>query len=363
MKVDTFTYGLGENSVLVVNRAIVHGIRDAGILRYNHSPDLDKGSVDWTGVSKMKDKVTAGADVAMCQAGVSLEVMNRLKEAAPSTRIFLQRDSSHAQEWHDQVHQEMERFGIHWTAYGDGLLQRETEEYRLADRITVLSRWVQSTFEKHGLGDKALYVGPQTFDLAKWPHRPPVGGGVFKVLFAGQTGFRKGLWYLLEAWRRLRLADAQLVIAGVSEPAGDSANELNSWINQQVKDTPACTALGFVPLAKMANLYAECDVLCLPSVEEGSSMTVLEAMAVGRPVIASTHAGADILRHGENGFLVEPRSWEQIADSIDWYHGNRVVWREHCEEAARSVRGLDVPDFGRRYVERMTEAYKQMEGD
>jgi len=308
----------------------------------------------------MRDKVTPGADIAMCQASVTLEVMNRLKEVAPSTKIFLQRDSSHCQEWHDQVHAEMDKFDIQWTAYGDELLNREKEEYRLADRITVLSHWVKSTFEKHGLGDKVVYVGPQTFDRHKWPAMPPPQGRIFKVLFAGQTGLRKGLIYLLQAWRRLCLRDAQLVIAGVSEPAGDTSNKLNKWMNQQIKDTPSCTALGFVPLAKMANLYAECHVLCLPSVEEGSSMTVLEAMSVSRPVIASTHAGADILKHGENGFLVEPRSWEQIADSIAWYYDHRDDWAKHSKSAADSVDDCDIESFGKRYVARMKEAYDEL---
>jgi len=358
MKADAYTYGLGENSVLVVNRAIVHGLRDAGVLRHDRSPALNpaKGGVDWEGVGKMRDRVEPGADVAVCQASMTLEVMQQLRKVSPGTRIVLQRDSSHCQEWHDLVHAEMDKFGIQYTAYGKDLLDREKAEYDMADRITVLSHWVESTFEKHGLGGKVVHVGPQTFDRSRWPRAAPPSGKVFKVLFAGQTGLRKGLFYLLEAWRRLGLPDAHLYVAGVPEPAPGAENQLAGWVRQQISDTPECSGLGFVALDRMARLYADCHVLCIPSVEEGSTMTALEAMSVGRPVVASTHAGVDVLRHGENGFLVDPGEWEPIADALAWYHGRRDVWEAHAAAAAGSVEGCDVPEFGARYVGRVAQA-------
>jgi len=360
MKVDTFFYGLGENSVLVVNRGIVHGFRDAGMLRHDRTPPLNpaKGGVDWDAVGKMRDQVVPGADVAVCQASISLEVIHKLREKCPDTMVVLQRDSTHCQEWHDLVHAEMDKFGIQYKAYGKSLLDREKEEYRLVDRITVLSRWVQSTFEKHGLGDKVVWVGPQTFDREKWPKAPAPVGRTFRVLFAGQTGFRKGLWYLLEAWRRLSLRNAQLIIAGVSEPAPGVENEMNAWIRQQVMDTPSCSAIGFHPFAKMRNLYADCHALCIPSMEEGSSMTILEAMSVGRPVIASTHAGADVVQHGENGMITDAGEWEPIADAIAWYYDHRKIWAQHAEAASRSVNECGTQDFGRRYVGRVGDALR-----
>ncbi len=58
----------------------------------------------------------------------------------------------------------------------------------------------------------------------------------------------------------------------------------------------------------MANVYAACDIFVLPSLNEGLPMTVLEAMAAARPVIAS-NVGAipTVVRNGETGLLVEPR--------------------------------------------------------
>jgi glycosyltransferase involved in cell wall biosynthesis len=221
MKVDVYTYGLGENSVLIVNRAIVNGIREAGHLRHDHTPALMKHGIDWDGVADMVKKVEPGADVAVCQASISLEVLKRIREISPDTKIVIQRDSSHCVNWKRLVEAEQEKFGIHWDVYGGGLLEREKAEYELADRITVLSKWVQHTFEQQGLNDKVVHVGPQTFDHEKWPLRPMQrkwdDKTKFRVLFAGQTGLRKGLFYLLEAWKNLVLPNAELLIAGFPE--------------------------------------------------------------------------------------------------------------------------------------------------
>lgn len=351
MRADLYTYGEGENSVLVVNRAIMTGLRDAGLLRHDRSPPLNPG-VDWDAVSRMPESVTPGADIAVCQAAVSLEVLKRIREVSPSTRIVLQRDSTHCRWWKALVEQEQEKFGIRWPVYGGGLLDREMAEYEMADRITVLSRWVAWTFEQEGLGDKVIYVGPQCFDRPKWP-RAPWASGRLRVLFAGQTGLRKGLFHLLEAWRRIGLWDSELIVAGVPEP---SCPALAAEVERRIAGTPGCRGLGYVDLRRMPALYASCHVLCIPSVEEGSTMTGLEAMSVGRPVIATPSAGIDVLEHGRNGLLVDSGSWEPLAAALLWAHANPEALRAMGEVAAGSVGGCDVPEFGARYVQRVVES-------
>jgi glycosyltransferase involved in cell wall biosynthesis len=59
------------------------------------------------------------------------------------------------------------------------------------------------------------------------------------------------------------------------------------------------------------------DVFVLPSLNEGMGRVLVEAMAAGRPVVASRVGGIpDLVRHGETGLLVTPRDDEAIAASI-----------------------------------------------
>ena len=357
MKIDTYTYGLGDNSVLIVNRAIVEGIRNAGHLRTDHTPALMQHGIDWDSVGRMPDEVEPGADIAVCQASISLEVMKKIREISPETLIVVQRDSSHCNWWKKLVEAEQKKYGIFWDVYGGGLLERENAEYELADKITVLSKWVQSTFETEGLNDKVVHVGPQTFDHEKWPLRPMQRKwddkkDKFRVLFAGQTGLRKGMFYLLDAWKNLMLPNAELLIAGLPE---NPSKELAREINKRVDETPNVIAMNYVPLNSMADLYAKCHVLCIPSIEEGSTMTGIEAMSVGRPVIATFSAGIDILRHLENGVEIESGSWEAIVDAIGFYHSNYDAWTQHAVEASRSVEECSIEKFGERYVKRLEE--------
>lgn len=60
--------------------------------------------------------------------------------------------------------------------------------------------------------------------------------------------------------------------------------------------------------------YAAVDMVCIPSVHEGMSNVMLEAMAMGKVCVCSAVGGAlDVIRDGENGFLFEPRSAESLA--------------------------------------------------
>jgi glycosyltransferase involved in cell wall biosynthesis len=59
------------------------------------------------------------------------------------------------------------------------------------------------------------------------------------------------------------------------------------------------------------------DVFVLPSLSEGCPNTLLEAMAAGRPIVATkTGAIPEIIRDGENGLLVDPGDSDQIRDAV-----------------------------------------------
>jgi len=76
----------------------------------------------------------------------------------------------------------------------------------------------------------------------------------------------------------------------------------------------------------MPNVYAACDIFVLPSLNEGLPMTVLEAMAAARPVIAS-NVGAipTVVRNGETGLLVEPRDVAGLKAALDLLLGDPAL--------------------------------------
>jgi glycosyltransferase involved in cell wall biosynthesis len=73
--------------------------------------------------------------------------------------------------------------------------------------------------------------------------------------------------------------------------------------------------VGKVPHDEIPAYMASADVFVLPSLSEGFGIAALEAMAMGLPIIATKVGGLlEIIKDGENGFLVEPRNPVEIAE-------------------------------------------------
>jgi glycosyltransferase involved in cell wall biosynthesis len=77
--------------------------------------------------------------------------------------------------------------------------------------------------------------------------------------------------------------------------------------------------MGHVPQQRLSALYAEADVFLFPTIEDGYGMVLAQAQAAGLPVVASTHSAApDLIRHGDNGWLVEPGDVQGMVDVLNW---------------------------------------------
>jgi glycosyltransferase involved in cell wall biosynthesis len=73
--------------------------------------------------------------------------------------------------------------------------------------------------------------------------------------------------------------------------------------------------VGKVPHDEIPAYMASADVFVLPSLSEGFGIVALEAMAMGLPIVATKVGGLlEIIKDGENGFLVEPRNPVEIAE-------------------------------------------------
>src|SRR5262249_8217957 len=138
-------------------------------------------------------------------------------------------------------------------------------------------------------------------DVARFRPGGPRPRGQFRILFVGTLSQRKGIRYLLEAARRLRLPDAELVLAGRmvgSETAFAPYRDVFRHVTH-------------VPYHEVHALYQDADVFVYPSLHEGSAFAVFEALASGLPVICTPNTGS-VVRDGVEGFLVPVRDVDAI---------------------------------------------------
>ena len=149
------------------------------------------------------------------------------------------------------------------------------------------------------------------------------------LLWVGTIEPRKNLDVLLSAMAQLRDHDVELVIVG---PEGWHV-DLDPLIDP-VRDR--VRRVGFLHDEELTALYAEAELLCLPSHAEGFGLTALEAMAQGTPVIGSdTSAIPEVV--GDTGVLIhptDPPAWADAIDALLADDTNRAALGERAVERA-----------------------------
>ena len=129
-----------------------------------------------------------------------------------------------------------------------------------------------------------------------------------------------------------------LVYAGTGEQYSNiEQTVVKLGIQSQVK------LLGSIPHNKMKNLYGASDIVLVPSihshgVEEATSISALEAMGSGSPVIAGAVGGLkEIFEHEKDGLLVEEKNTEDLSNSIIKILDNPQIGQELAQNARTKV--------------------------
>jgi glycosyltransferase involved in cell wall biosynthesis len=135
-----------------------------------------------------------------------------------------------------------------------------------------------------------------------------------RILWVGRMTEEKGTEYLIRAMKRITAAypDARLQLVG--------DGPLRKNLEGLVVDLGLSGAISFAGQkshSEIAAVYSASDIVVLPSLSEGLPMALLEAMASGRPVVATRVGGIpELVDPGRNGYLVAPGSADEIADKL-----------------------------------------------
>ena len=245
--------------------------------------------------------------------GLSLASLQAAKRQGAVT--ILENPVRHPRHWHQAGIEECRRFGINPRersfALPALLIRRMEREYELCDRIVVPSTLGYRSFAEFGLAKKVVMV-PTGVDAKFFFPRPRTEQRPrFRACFVGRVEVAKGVGYLLQAWKRLALPDAELVLIGEVKP------EMNSLLRKYADASVRTT--GILPPQELAERYRESDLFVFPSVNEGLAQVSLEAMASGLAIVASDYSGADdCVTEGKEGFIIPIRDVDRLAEAIQW---------------------------------------------
>jgi glycosyltransferase involved in cell wall biosynthesis len=193
----------------------------------------------------------------------------------------------------------------------------EKRAVALADHRFVVSRyWQKALKEEFGYDSIVTYNG---LDLEDFDGLRRKGSKGHTVLFVGGLEPRKGLEYLLHAMEYVleEVPSARLVAVA---KAGFRGIEDWSWFEtlaDRLRITERVTFIEHVSQRRLLGLYSDCDLLVLPSKTEGWGLSLMEAMACRKPVVASRAGGIpELVREGIDGILVRPGDVRGLADAI-----------------------------------------------
>lgn len=216
--------------------------------------------------------------------------------------------------------------------------QQVMEEYDLADLILIQSGKAKETFQAAGIPDEKLFLIGRGADPEEfYPAGSPPA--TFRVIFVGSLIRRKGVHLILEAWKKLALPNAELVLCG----------GIGNDIAPLLRDAgPTVHALG--QIKDVAGEFRRSTIHIFPSECEGGAKAPHEAAACGLPQIATRESG-DIVKDGENGIIVPPNDVEAIARALTTLHANPdLVHRMGIAAHKRFLEGFTWEHFHKRLL-------------
>jgi glycosyltransferase involved in cell wall biosynthesis len=243
------------------------------------------------------------ADTFVCWSSFALETLR----AQLFNRTCIVRNSSHIEFQREVLLKEYLQFGVPLQDHA-AVIDRENEEYALADEILVLSEFARRTFLQRGVPPSKLKLLRLGVDTRKFvPRGKTFNGGSLRVLYFGAISIRKGIHYLLDAVEGL--SDVELTLIGPVEET--FRPRLETAIRAGVQYLK--------PLSqdKLAIEVAEHDVFVMPTLEDGFGSAVIQAMSAGLVPISTDRCGAsERIAPNKTGFQIPAGKTEPLRELL-----------------------------------------------
>jgi glycosyltransferase involved in cell wall biosynthesis len=288
-----------------------------------------------------------GADLFVGWSASSLQTLRRAKSLGMIGVI--ERGSSHILCQQKILSEGFAEVGLGSPRFHPKVVAQEIAEYHEADAIAVPSSFARRSFLAEGVPEEKLIMVPYGADLSAF--RPlPKEDEKFRVIFCGGLTIQKGVHCLLQAYSELRLPNAELWLLG-------SVNEEIRPFLERYRRADIVVH-GPKPHSQLLWYYSQGTIFCLPSLQDGFGMVLLEAMACGLPAICTTNtAGEDVIREGVDGFVVPIRDVQALKERIQWAYDHR----SQCLDMGRAARervssGFSWDDYG----DRILSAYRSL---
>ena len=196
-------------------------------------------------------------------------------------------------------------------------LDNSVLEVQLSDFAVGASSFTLKTLVKQGMAENCVHLAPYGVNIEDFkPKKEFKRNEKMRFLFVGSFSQRKGISYLLQAFKELEDAgeNVSLTMAG----RGIMDYELVKSYKLKCLETHIN-----LPIEKLVELMHESDVFVFPSICEGFGLVLVQAMATGLPLITTYNtSGPDFIEEGKDGFLIEAQDVEAIKNKVKYFLQN-----------------------------------------
>jgi len=185
--------------------------------------------------------------------------------------------------------------------------------------------------------------------------------GKLNILFVGRLEKRKGVNYLLGAYKRVKqeISNSRLIIVG-------PGTRLRGKYEKQVKRSGLkdVVFVGHVSYDELPRYYRTADIFCTPATgRESFGIILLEAMAMGKPIVASNIEGyASVMTHGVEGLLVPPKHKEMLAQALITLMASESLRQEMGARGRLTAEGYDWEHIARRVFNYYVKVLSELRG-
>lgn len=171
--------------------------------------------------------------------------------------------------------------------------------------------------ESFGINSKKIVTGTNTIDTNLYKTHTSDDSQqdtIIKFLYVGQLIERKGLYNTIKAFANLDYSNWKLTIVG----SGEDEHMLKELV-KEYKLEDKIIFVGYKQKDEIIDFYSKANVFLMPSYNEVWGLVLNEALASGLFCLSSKYAGAtfDLIKNGENGYIIDPNSIEDIVQKLE----------------------------------------------
>jgi glycosyltransferase involved in cell wall biosynthesis len=276
-------------------------------------------------------------DGVMGQCCESFEGLNRRRVPLVLTTL-----NTHIDNVAETLADEHRRLGIGTRTFVHPSMQKRVRrEIQHASCIRAVSELAKQSFVERGVASEKIEVLQPAVDLE---HFRPVEkkDDTFRVLAILSIDPRKGAYYLLKAFEKAAILRSELVIIGATGDPWSKAM-LHKFLARNKNIRVQAADVFTQPLEET---YGQASVLVHPAVEDGFALAVAQALACGKPVIATRQTGASqLITDSRNGYVLECRDIDGLVDRLRLLAGDQALLARLSAAAPQAVAHLGYPAF------------------